>query len=191
MTQLSTLSECFPIEQHICASFVFKRLELNRLVHSYNVRNNSMCNQHTNLLYVPKFKLLVTFHYQLSKIGLNQLAVFGGYGEKYCISNVPRDSQGFERRVAYTFFLSTSISTFILLFSLSLLDFFPLVPIVCFLYNVTLQKSLFLYCVIFHKPFAFKDHGLKAVYMPDFTEHSGQSKNFTKAWQSNNLMLNI
>src|SRR5574337_584830 len=50
------------------------------------------------------------------KIGLNQLSVYGGYGGKYCISNVPRDSQRFESRVAYTFFLSASISTFILLF---------------------------------------------------------------------------
>lgn len=56
-------------------------------------------------------------------------------------------------------------------FSLSLQDFFPLVPIVCSLFNATLQKLLFLYCVIFCKPFAFKDHGLKAVYMPDFSEH--------------------
>lgn len=90
------------------------------------------------------------FLYYLGKIGSNQLAIYGGGGEKYFISNVPRDSWGFEGRVAYTFLLRISSSKFLLLlFSLSS-GFFPPVSTVCFLHDVTLQKSLI--SILYHFP---------------------------------------
>lgn len=72
-------------------------------------------------------------------------------------------------------------------FSISLLDLFTPVPIVCFIHGVTFWKSIL---SILSQAISFQGHGLKAVYMPDFPEHAGR-RGVYQEQQSNAKYLRI
>lgn len=101
----------------------------------------TVCNQHTNLSYVLRFKLLILpFPLLLSWNWLEStFYMCWGWG-KILVPNVPRDSWGLRGKVVYMFPLRVSSSK--LFASLSSRFLFPSVPTVYFLHDVTPQKLL-------------------------------------------------